>query len=58
MVTVWKVELLDSIMWTNYKRDAAKFKRKFPEAELSRHEVEDIVWEAFMEKFDTAAKVH
>ena len=58
MVTVWKVELADSIMWTNYKRDAAKFKRKFPEAELSKYVLEDDVWDAFMEKFDTRAEVH
>lgn len=58
MVTVWKVELDDSIMWTNYHRDAMKYKRRFPEAELSKYVLEDHVWDAFTEKFDTKAIVH
>lgn len=58
MVTVWKVELSTSVMWTNYRRDAMKYKRQFPEAELSKYVLEDDVWDAFMEKFDTKARVH
>jgi len=58
MVTLWRVECKNRILWTTCKRDADKYKSEHPKSTITKHEFDDDVWESYVELLDTNPEIH
>ena len=58
MVTVWKVQQEDRVIWVTTRRDAEELREQCPKSNISKHEFEDDVWDSFVELVATDVNVH